>query len=304
VVKYRARAPLRIDFAGGWTDIPIFTESEEEGGAVLNAAIDRYASGYIIRPPEAPGMLAKALGSKTCLRYEVDAPAGAGLGASAAQTLLWLTLVKTTIANVSERRELAERAWRVEQELGILGGKQDHYASAIGGINFMTFGKETCVEPLSLKFPFIENFERRLVLVYTGRKRLSSDIHQAVWEGYRQGDPGVMTALRNLRRLAYELRDALLQHDLSACGQIMQENWANQKALHSSITNASIEYLMDRALHAGAIGGKACGAGGGGCLLFLAQDGAELTLTKSLAYAGAQPLPFHFDWYGVHLTKG
>ena len=102
-MKYKARAPLRIDFGGGWTDVPAFAASDPGGGVVLNAAIDVYATGYIIRPEATTGPAGKLLGAnKTVVRYELDAPAGAGLGASAAQTLLWLTLVKTVIANVSD----------------------------------------------------------------------------------------------------------------------------------------------------------------------------------------------------------
>lgn len=305
-MKYRAQAPLRIDFGGGWTDVPLFAESEPEGGAVLNAAIDRYASGYISRPSEGDelgGVVARLRGRTHKLAYEVDAPAGAGLGASAAQTLLWLTLVKTTVANVSERRELAERAWRVENELGILGGKQDHYASAVGGINFMTFGRETVVEPLSPGFPFVEELERRLVLVYTGRRRLSHDIHEAVWGGYGRGDDAVVSALRRLRGIACEMREALMRQDLRAFAELLNDNWAHQKLLHASVTTPQIDDLMELALRSGAMAGKACGAGGGGCLVFLAHDGAEISLSETLTQAGTQPIRFNFDWYGVYLTK-
>lgn len=304
-MKYAARAPLRIDFAGGWTDVPRFALSGQQGGAVLNAAIRLYATGYIIRPEPSTSMVARMLGQdRNAVRYELNAPAGAGLGASAAQTLLWLTLVKTTIANVSERRELAERAWRTENELGILGGKQDQYASAVGGINFMTFGTETVVEPLRPELSFIDDLERRLVLVYTGSQRLSGDIHEGVWSRFDAGERVVTEALTNLRRLALELRDAFLARDLDRFGELMSENWRYQKDLHPSVTNDDFERLVSIALGSGAIGVKATGAGGGGCLLCMAEDGAELGLSRALIDAGARKIPVVFDWYGVHLTKG
>jgi len=304
-LKYRAQAPLRVDFAGGWSDVPAFAQAE--GGAVLNAAISIYAKGYIIWGGGwQAGIAGRLLGAeKNVVRYELDAPAGAGLGASAAQTLLWLTLVKTTIANVSERRELAERAWRVEQELGILGGKQDHYASAVGGISYMRFGSGPAeVEELKPGFPFTDGFERRLVLVYTGRRRLSSDIHEAVWGRYRSGDTVVAGRLARLRDIAGEMRNALMAHDLDAFAELMAENWACQQKLHASVTNAEVNALVALALRSGAQAVKATGAGGGGCLLCLARDGQEEVLRARLAQAGAQPLTFTFDWFGVHLTKG
>jgi D-glycero-alpha-D-manno-heptose-7-phosphate kinase len=304
-MKYRARAPLRIDFGGGWTDVPRFALSHPDGGAVLNAAINTYATGYIIKSERESSLQARMVGQdKNVVRYELDAPAGAGLGASAAQSLLWLTLVKTVIANVSSRRELAERAWRIENELGIIGGKQDQYASAVGGISYMTFGAGTEVESLQLGFPFTDDFERRLVLVYTGDSRLSGDIHEAVWSRYEAAEPEAVQALTNLRRIAVEQREALLKKDLERFGALMNENWANQKSLHPSVTNKRLDRLVSVALDSGAIGAKATGAGGGGCLLCLAEDGAERGLAQALAEAGAQPLPVGFDWYGVHLTKG
>jgi len=304
-MKYRAKAPLRIDFGGGWSDVPLFAQADPGGGAVLNAAIDLYAKGYIIRPQSGSDTGGRLTGSeKNVVRYEMGVPAGAGLGASAAQTLLWLTLVKTAIANVSERRDLAERAWQVECQLGILGGKQDQYASAVGGISYMTFGSETVVESIRPGFPFTDHFERRLVLAYSGRRRLSGDIHEAVWGRYAAGDEQVRNALRNLRRIASELRDALHKQDLDVFGRLMNENWANQKALHRSVTTERLDGLIELALENGALGAKATGAGGGGCLLCLAEDGAEHGLAQALSEAGARPIPFKFDWYGVHLTKG
>ncbi|HEV3310794.1 MAG TPA: GHMP kinase [Chloroflexota bacterium] len=304
-MKYAARAPLRIDFGGGWSDVPPFAQSDPDGGAVLNAAINLYATGYIIKPEEPSGLVDRMRGSgKNVVRYELDAPAGAGLGASAAQTLLWLTLVKTMIANVSERRELAERAWRVENELGILGGRQDQYASAVGGINYMTFGSETTVEPLHPGFPFTDDFERRVVVAYMGGSRLSGDIHEHVWGRYAAGDPVVTDALRGLKRVATEMRSALLEKDLDKFGRLMNQNWEYQRQLDASITNERVDLLVELALSSGAIGVKAAGAGGGGCLICLAEDGAERGLAAALKESGAQTLPFEFDWYGVHLTKG
>ena len=192
-MRYVARAPLRIDFGGGWTDVPFF--AEDQGGAVLNAAITLYVRGPY--PPEQTGIIRTLRGDRSHLTYSLDAPSGAGLGASAAQTVLWATLVKTTVSNTSSRADIAEIACKVKDLLGIVGGKQDEYASALGGIGFYRFGRDVIAERLPLEAAAVQELRSRLVLVYTGKCRISSDIHDAVWSRYRAGDATVVSALRD-----------------------------------------------------------------------------------------------------------
>jgi D-glycero-alpha-D-manno-heptose-7-phosphate kinase len=300
-VRYTARAPLRIDFGGGWTDVSIYAESE--GGAVLNAAITRYVRGSIARP-ELSGVLHPLRGDRSYVSYTLDLPSGAGLGASAAQTVLWVTLVKTTIANVSDRREIAEIACQIGSLLGILGGKQDEYASALGGIRYYTFRDTVQAEQLDLGSVLTEELRSRLVLVYSGASRLSGSIHEHVWGGFRAGEPGVAGALASLRRLAREMKDALLSHDLDTFGDLLTENWESQKALHPSVTNPQLDDIFDLARRFGARGGKACGAGGGGCLVFLSSSGQSERLRQAFKDRKLQVIDFDFDTYGVHLRKG
>src|SRR5437764_9662045 len=101
-MRYKARAPLRVDFGGGWTDVPFY--AQEHGGSVLNAAITHYAHGFISRP-QGTGLLRAMRANRSYVSYSLDVPPGSGLGSSAAQTLLWVTLVKTSVANVSDRTE-------------------------------------------------------------------------------------------------------------------------------------------------------------------------------------------------------
>ncbi|HIC93760.1 MAG TPA: GHMP kinase, partial [Anaerolineae bacterium] len=108
-------------------------------------------------------------------------------------------------------------------------------------------------------------------------------------------------ALHRLKAIAVEMRDALLEGDLEAFGALLRENWENQKALHPSVTNPQIERLFAIALAEGAIGGKALGAGGGGCLLFYCRSDREHAVRQALAGAGAQPLSFHFDFKGLQV---
>ncbi len=300
-MRYQARAPLRIDFGGGWTDVPLF--AREEGGAVLSAAITRYAQGYISRPTSS-GLVGALRGDRSYVHYEMDLPAGAGMGGSAAQTVLWTTLVKTTIANISDRREIAEIAWAIGNLLGILGGKQDEYASALGGINFLTFEEHVGVDKLALEPHFVEALRSHLILAYSGESRISTTVHDAVWERYRNKNHTVITALRALKSLAPSMRDAMLAADLESFGRLIAENWIHQKALDRSVTTSQIDSILEIGGRNGAIGGKACGAGGGGCVLLVAGPGQSTRLRSSLAQNTITTIDFDFDTYGVFLKKG
>ncbi len=300
-MRYRARAPLRIDFAGGWTDVPEY--AAREGGAVLAAAITRYVTGTITRS-DSTGSQSPGRDAGSSVEYSLDLPGGTGLGTSAAQTLLWVTLVKSSIANVSSRAELAEIACQVAGSLGIVGGKQDEYASALGGIQYLTFGETVQTERIDLPPPLASEFRSRLVLAYTGAPRLSSSIHDHVWREYRSGSPPVQQALASLRRIAGEMRGALVAGNLEAVGELMSENWVAQKMLHPSVTNPDLDGIIEFARQHGAIGGKACGAGGGGCAIFLATPGAGASLAQELRRRRLSVIDFDFDTYGVYLTKG
>lgn len=269
---------------------------------MLTAAISHYATGTITRPDDASSPSNRAVG-RSEVRYSLDLPASAGLGASAAQTLLWVTLVKTTIANVSSRAELAEIACQVGGLLGIVGGKQDEYASALGGIQYLTFGEAVTAERLDLPPPLEREFHSRLVLVYSGAQRLSGSIHDHVWDQYRAGSGAVRAALASLTQIAGQMRDALAVGNLETVGELMSENWIQQKALHPSVTNPDLDAIVDIASSHGAIGHKACGAGGGGCLVFLAASEAQVRLRKALREHHVPIIDFEFDTYGVYLTK-
>lgn len=300
-MRYVARAPLRVDFGGGWTDVPFFAEAE--GGAVLNAAITVYVRGSISRPDQT-GVIKTLRGDRSHLNYSLDAPSGAGLGASAAQTVLWATLVKTTISNSSSRADIAEIACKVKELLGIVGGKQDEYASALGGIGFYRFSGNVIAERLSLDATVVQALRDRLVLVYTGKCRISSDIHDAVWSRYRAGDPTVVSALRELRAIAEEMKIALETRDLDSFGRLMDENWRRQRLLHPSVADPTLDAALELGARNSAVGGKACGAGGGGCAIFLAAEGRTEVLKTAFTTRRLRVIEFDFDTYGVHLNKG
>jgi D-glycero-alpha-D-manno-heptose-7-phosphate kinase len=195
-------------------------------------------------------------------------------------------------------------ACRIAEAMGIVGGKQDEYASALGGIHYFTFDDAVHPHALELDLGFRQQLRSRLVLVYSGERRLSASIHEHVWGGFRAGDRSVVEALGNLRRLAGEMKDALGKHDIDQFASLLSENWVNQKALHPSVSNPRLEDIFRLALASGALGGKACGAGGGGCLLFVGADGQVDRLRAALRSARLQLVDFDFDPLGVYLQKG
>lgn len=297
-----SKAPVRVDFAGGWTDVSIFARGA--GGAVVNAAINHYVSGKL-EVVDSEDMLSSSLIGREGLSvaYHSDLPSGSGLGTSSALNVVWLSLVKSQIVSDSDRAQIAELAYQLEEMLGILGGKQDQYGSAFGGFNFMTFGEGVEVERMNLSPDFVAELERRLVLCYTGKPRLSGNIHENVWGAFRRGVPETVNALYTLRECAYQMKTALLEGDIEVFAEIMSRNWQNQKALDPSVTNAQIESLFETAKGAGAIGGKACGAGGGGCLLFCATQGGQSVLSDALSLEGARVIPFQFDFTGLEVKR-
>ncbi len=309
-MRITSRAPVRIDFAGGWTDVGIFAQGA--GGAVVNAAINHYVTGTLearsadeplaMSLPSAPGM-AEPGGEGLRVAYQSDLPSGSGLGTSSALNVIWLSLIRSQIDSDEDRAHLAELAYQLESMLGILGGKQDQYAAAFGGFNSMTFGETVHVERLAIAPETVEELERRLVLCYTGKQRLSGSIHENVWGAFRRGVPATVNALYALRECAHRARTALLNGNVEELTQIMSDNWRHQCELDASVTNPQISGLFETALEAGAMGGKACGAGGGGCLLFCAQSGRQSAISDALAAAGAHIIPFQFDHTGLQVTR-
>ena len=344
----RAKAPVRVDFGGGWTDVALFTE--ESKGLVLNASIDIYSYVTVGKLPDKEVMTQsygykhkETIENKSIRIYSADfdiyeeseevknleyngnidlakaaikqmnikggleiitrsnAPAGSGLGTSASMGVALIGALSAYTGLHPLPYEFAEKASLIERkELDILGGKQDHYASALGGINFMEFmGEEVRVSKLQLSRDVICELEKNLVLCYTGKSRLSSDIHAKVREAYENKEPKTWQALRNLRSIASEMKNALFREDLTNFGKLLSENWENQKSLHPSVTNPQIDNIFEVAMTNGALGGKACGAGGGGCLLFYAQTDREHIVRKSLENLSIEIIDFNFEFDGL-----
>jgi len=279
-----ARAPLRIDLAGGWTDVPAFADAE--GGAVVNVAIDRFV---------------RATLEGDELRVSHDVRAG-GLGSSACQQVLSYALRHPD----ADLDDIAEAAFAAEAEAGVPGGRQDQYAACYGGLNYMIFGAAAAaggpvrIERLAMPEAHEEALQRRLVLVDSGVQRLSGEIHDAVWGAYARHDDAVTGALLALKQYAGAMRDAIAGSDFGGIRHVMNENWTQQKRLHASVTNSTIDGIFELAIRSGATAGKACGAGGGGALVFYASsEGDGVSLGRALGAAGVAVIEFGFQYEGL-----
>ena len=330
---------MRFDLAGGWTDVPPF--SAEVGGAVLNAAITRYA--YVTVERRADGRLSLASDDyhhrvegepETALVYDgrLDllkaavrlsgvlgvnltvssasahppqaTPPGSGLGASGAVGVALLGALNALREVPWPRGELAERAFQMETgEVGIPGGRQDQVAALHGGCQFIEF-RDPVVTPTPLALPpaVVQALRDGLVLGYTGRSRVSGNIIGTVMGNYRRGEARTVYALHRLKAIAVEMRAALLGGDLDGFAGLLGENWECQKMLDASVTNPQINSLFDLATRKGAVGGKALGAGGGGCLLFYAP-GETTALRQALVEQNVTLLEFSFDEDGLQVGE-
>ncbi|MDE0009940.1 MAG: hypothetical protein OXU36_02270 [Candidatus Poribacteria bacterium] len=325
--RFYAQAPTRIDLAGGWTDLIPF--AMETDGFVLNAAIDLYVSATLM-PQErkvvtlqsadaqqrfclqsAPSVinglsLPEAIiltvrpGSGYRLALDSQVPKGGGLGGSGAIGVMLVSLLHTFAGKQLKSRQIVDIANQIERETGIPCGKQDHYASVLGGFNFLQcHGEAVVATRLNLNNKVVQRLQQSLFLVYTGESHFSGEILQNVVDAYISGNRQTREALSALRRIAQEMKVALCQGDLSSIGYLLADNWHYQKQLHPSVTSKRVEHLFEIAERNGSIGGKACGAGGGGCLVFYCPQDKKKTIAEALMAVGAPSIRFSFDFKGL-----
>jgi D-glycero-alpha-D-manno-heptose-7-phosphate kinase len=312
------RAPTRIDLGGGWTDVPPYCD--EIGGFVCNLAISRYAVATVrsIETYRDTGTSALALGAgdnpliAAALRrtgmqgvdvsVANDFPVGAGLGGSSAASAAILGALARWRGNAWDRVAIAEEGRRIEvEDLGIAGGRQDHYAATHGGALALTFTDRVEVRRLRVSDQTRAAFESRALLVYTGESRISGSTVKAVLDAYRAGDARVLSALAGMKSLARLMADALEEGDLDRLGELLAEHWGFQRSLHPAIPTPRIDEIVMRAHGAGAIGWKAMGASGGGCVLVLTRAGTHDSVQSAVAPLG-EILPFLLDSDGLALV--
>ena len=290
------RTPLRISLAGGGTDLPAFYESDY--GAVFSSAISNYV--YVTVKPHSPlfnepirlnysrseevhsvGELQNDI-ARECLRFmEIeppiyistvgDHPASTGLGSSSAFAVGLLNALHAYRGERVTAGQLAEEASHVEMDrLGQPIGKQDQYAAAFGGLNFFVFkpGGAVTVEPQRIDSSALRQLFGSMLLFWTGHQR---DAGHVLAEQQRNTE-AKMDSLLAMRAHAHRLQELLHEDggvDVEEVGRILDETWQLKRGLASTITNDQIDHWYKRACGAGAVGGKLCGAGGGGCILFV-----------------------------------
>lgn len=285
------RAPTRIDFGGGWTDVPPY--SDEMGGYVCNVAINRYATVTVTRDAETDLSAAAAepadrsIAMAAARRFRMpdahieirsDFPIGAGLGGSSAVGVATVAALAAARGEKMTPTAIAELSRDIEiSDLGIAGGRQDHYAAAYGGALGLRFSRHRVdVRSIALSQRARAEIERRCIVIYSGQSRISGDTINAVIDAYRRREPNVVSALQRMKEMAEDMCDAVAAGDLDALGRLVSEQWKHQRSLHPAITTPAIDEIIERARAAGSIGEKALGASGGGCVVVIAgRDGVK-----------------------------
>ncbi len=280
------------------------------GGSSVNLAIARYATVRVERfPAETSDPAARsnttihvvrsmdhALVSAAVRRIGVanlsislhsDFPLAAGLGGSSAAGVATVAALAEWQRMVMEREQIAELSRDIETtEMGIAGGRQDHYAAAFGGALALRFAKTVECTRIPLTAQVRSELARRCLIIYTGQSRVSGTTITAVLGAYRGGDRKVTFALQQMRALAERMPAALEEGRLDDLGALVGEQWAHQRTLDPAIPTPLIDAIIERARHAGACGAKALGASGGGCVLVVARASNVEAVRAAIAPMG------------------
>ena len=320
-----ARSPLRVTLGGGGTDLPSYYE--KFGGSLIAAAIDKYV--YItVHDTFVPDLIVKyselervpdaahlkhpifreafALlgmdGRGLELASMADIPAGTGLGSSGSFTTALLKALHSHKHSLVHPAELAAQACEIE--LGRLKepiGKQDQYIAAYGGITCFKFWENGKVEawPLKLSRETRDNLEDNLLLFFTGYSRSASAILKEQDQKSKQADQAMIENLHFVKDLGLQSQRALEGGDLHEFARLMDAHWQRKKQRSGGMSNPKINEWYDLAMASGALGGKLIGAGGGGFLMFCAEDKAKLR--QAMRRAGLQEVRFRFDFEGTKL---
>jgi D-glycero-alpha-D-manno-heptose-7-phosphate kinase len=318
-----ARSPLRISLGGGGTDIPSYYQEHE--GFLLAAAIDRYVYVTVMRPFTEGIYLkyseiehvAQVANVKHPIIREVlaefdlktpqveittlaDIPSGTGLGSSGSFTT---ALVKALYAHYRKNihpEQLAELACKIEiEKLAEPIGKQDQYIAAYGGITEFNFHKDGSVSsaPLNLSVQTVHDLEDNLLLFFTGISRSAGSILKEQVDKSRAKDSKMLENLHFTKDLGLRSKAALVQGDTKKFGELMHEHWEHKKSRSSGMTSDFIDVAYAQAIQSGAVGGKLVGAGGGGFLMFYADD--KKRLRRKMSELGLEEVRFQFDFEGT-----
>jgi D-glycero-alpha-D-manno-heptose-7-phosphate kinase len=335
-VMYRARAPLRLGLAGGGTDLSPY--SDIYGGVILNVTIDRYAFASLTRRGDGKVVLrandlgveevhaAGALPTDSGLRLHravydrivrqflphdppalelstsIEAPPGSGLGSSSALVVAMVEVFREAFNLPLGLYDVAHLAFEIERiDLALDGGKQDQYAAAFGGMNFIEFlsGDRVIVNPLRVGRAILSELESSIVVCFSGQSRASDVIIRDQIQAAEQKEGKALEGLHALKQDAFDMKQALLGGDIHGMAEILNRSWISKKATAKSVSNSHIDALYSVARASGARGGKVSGAGGGGFMMFIADPDSKPRLIRALAAAGGTPDKIVFTHTGV-----
>jgi len=329
------RSPVRISFGGGGTDLPAYYE--EFGGAVLSSSINKYF--YTILKKRSDGKIQvissdlrvtetwQDISRMQIKHSELEIPlaaikelgcdisvdlflaseivAGTGLGSSASVCVGVLKTLATYMDLPLSKYELAEKAHHIARNiLGKPVGKQDEYAAAYGGLNFINFNQDgsALVEPVSMRSDLLREFQGNLMLFFTGIAHNSWKLLEEQEQSTRKGTGQAIDSLHEIRALADRMRDVLLKGDFLSFGAMMHEGWQAKKKISSQISTSIIDNAYDAAMQNGALGGKVTGAGGGGFLLIFCEEDRQNDVRRALGELGIREMGFELDFDGAHVV--
>lgn len=334
--KVRARAPLRLGLAGGGTDVSPY--SDEFGGFVLNATIDKYAYATLSHTNNTIEFVAADIGkSFSCginkssglpqglelhagvynrivkdflggrqipvsLTTHSEAPPGSGLGSSSTMVVAMVQAFVEYLSLPLGEYDVAKLAHDIERiDLNFAGGKQDQYAATFGGFNFMEFYHDrVIVNPLRIKSDHLAELESSLVLFYTGVSRESASIIKEQTNNVVTRNDDALNALHNVKLEAQKMKEAILQGNFENLAESLRSSWEAKKKMAHSISNAQIETIYSAAISSGALAGKVSGAGGGGFMMFLVDPAKRPEVIRTLNSFDGQVMTAVFVEHGAH----
>lgn len=333
----RAKAPLRLGFAGGGTDVSPYCDAN--GGYVLNASIDMYAYCTIetttsdtitltatdrdehvelplasILPINGILNLHKGVYNRIVSQFNAgesipckittysDAPAGSGLGSSSTMVVAILTAFTELLNLPLGEYDIAALAFHIERlDLGLSGGRQDQYAATFGGINFMEFydHNRVIVNPLRVKDTILNELENSMVLYYTGTSRDSAKIIDEQIANAKKGNSTSVEAMHQVKKDALALKEHLLKGNIAEFAQYLNQAWATKKKMAGAISNSDLDSIYAFAILHGAYAGKISGAGGGGFMMFMVDPVKRIPFVTALKTLGGSVVNFHFTQRGA-----
>jgi len=313
-----------MSFVGGGSDLPSYYR--EHGGAVLSTSIDKYVYVTVNKKFDNDIRLSYSITENKKNAKEIKHPIvrntleflkidngleitsisdipsqGSGLGSSSSFTVALLHALSNYKRESISKDELGRLASYIEIELcGEVIGKQDQYAAAFGGLNFLEFNQDNSVivSPIVCNPKTVKKLEQSIIVFYTGRTRIASSVLIDQSENMKQDTKRNIMA--DMVSLAHEMRSLIENDDIVSFGELLDKNWQLKRQLSKNISDSEIDMIYETGIRSGALGGKLLGAGSGGFVMFFAPKEKHASITKSMK--GLRRVPLHFDDAGSEVV--